>query len=548
LADQAALGTVAAATTGNPDAPSGTFDGSLGQVFDEAITGPWCYLEFGDVEWCRDSSQLDPALMSTARKLQRLYAAGAACSGGAPGLVVCPPGGSAEQRSYSETAAALGAARTNGALFLALPAGGPGRNGLSSQTSLPSLFATLCGSNDVAACTAGTAPQAEFRTAADTWPRAGGLLLITIGTAGMLATLTFIAMRLFGAALGLLVYLMLAPLAILAPTFGYAGRATFRRWILRLLGAVVAKLVYSLMLGVLLLISGLLAGITTFGWWTQWLLVSTFWWLAFEHRHSLLSTVLHERSEPSSRLPLATRVRYGARTLVSGGRSAQSLGHTTGRVIGGVAEAVTRGRVSPREDSRAQGRVAESAGARGELSRQVDRTFLAERAGSLDRAGDERAALIARRSRLASAAAEFHARGNTRRAFSLASRLEAVDAELGRPSATREMTSMGRLREHRARRRLFDREAMRPRGEGRDYAALAGLAGLTRQGYGNLDTGNQFAARAAIERELSRRRELLLKAQLGRPWHRLGVDSGHPRPTARVVGSRERQFAARMRG
>ncbi|HEX2702191.1 MAG TPA: hypothetical protein VHM72_02020, partial [Solirubrobacteraceae bacterium] len=139
LSDEAAVGTLAATTTGDVSRPIGSLDNALGEVFDSAITGPWCYLEFGDVDWCRDPSKLDPRLGRTARALERLYTAGATCHGPAPGLVECAPGGSAEQRTYASTALALSSARTNGALFLALPANGLARNDLASQTTLPTL-------------------------------------------------------------------------------------------------------------------------------------------------------------------------------------------------------------------------------------------------------------------------------------------------------------------------------------------------------------------------------------------------------------------------
>ena len=71
LADEAALGTVAVTAAGSPGQPVASLDDALGEVFDTAITGPWCYLEFGDVDWCRDPSQLDPRLEATGQRLQR---------------------------------------------------------------------------------------------------------------------------------------------------------------------------------------------------------------------------------------------------------------------------------------------------------------------------------------------------------------------------------------------------------------------------------------------------------------------------------------------
>ena len=70
-------------------------------------------------------------------------------------------------------------------------------------------------------------------------------MLIAVGSVGMLALLLFIALRLLGAAILTVVYLLLAPLAVLAPTIGESGRAAFRGWATRLLGALVAKLIYA---------------------------------------------------------------------------------------------------------------------------------------------------------------------------------------------------------------------------------------------------------------------------------------------------------------
>ncbi len=118
----------------------------------------------------------------------------------------------------------------------------------------------------------------------------------------MLLLFGFLALRLLGAALATLLYLLLAPLAVLAPALGDGGRDTFRLWALRLLGALLSKLVYSVALGVVLMVVALLESLDTLGWWTQWLLVSVFWWTAFEHRHRILGLVLHERaSRPAAR-------------------------------------------------------------------------------------------------------------------------------------------------------------------------------------------------------------------------------------------------------
>src|SRR5439155_11867232 len=159
---------------------------------------------------------------------------------------------------------------------------------------------TICQSSDATHCHGPMAAQAQFRTDQGTWPRVGGLLLIVAGVLGMLLLLGFIAIRLIGAALFSLFYLLLTPAAVIAPALGDTGRAVFRRWAAQLLGVVVAKLLFSFLLGVVLAVIGILAALRALGWWTQWLLMCAFWWGAFARRHQALALAGRAvRSEPS---------------------------------------------------------------------------------------------------------------------------------------------------------------------------------------------------------------------------------------------------------
>ena len=69
-ADQASLGTLAVAAQGTPAAPGRALGDSLGSLFTAAIEAPWCYLEFGDVGWCREASRLDPSLRAAASRIE----------------------------------------------------------------------------------------------------------------------------------------------------------------------------------------------------------------------------------------------------------------------------------------------------------------------------------------------------------------------------------------------------------------------------------------------------------------------------------------------
>ena len=587
LADRAALGTVAASATGNPSQPVSTVDAAFAEVFDAAITGPWCYLEFGDVDWCRQPAALDPRLRATATSIEQELRAEASCRGLSPGLVQCAPGGSALQSQLSGAATALGEARTNGELFLAIPPQALERTALSAQTATPTLYGTLCGSADPTVCTAPTAPQAEFRTASGTWPRVGGLMLIVVGTLGMLLLLGFIALRLLGAALATLLYLLLAPLAVLAPALGDAGRDAFRLWLTRLLGAALAKLVYSVALGVVLLIVTLLSSLDGLGWWTQWLLVSVFWWTAFEQRHRLLGLVMHERGEPTRRAPLATRAWLAGRSARAGLGAAALTGRLVAGTGGRAVETIKQIREFPQDggalkvpvapgrsrrsssagggaprDARREQRLEARAGLAAQVARMRDAAAqipARDVAGGAAQRG-EVADLELRRSRIAAGLRAAQQQGDRRRIVSLQARGRAVAGELAARGAgvpagrgaglggelrTRfARSTAGPFASARASRsfaRALNQAAMEPpgallRGEAR-AAPLAGLAGISASEYLRFPPLRQRAVRLEIERELARRRQLLSASD---PAPRAKLRAA----AARATGSGGRGFAA----
>src|SRR5207302_1586594 len=101
--------------------------------------------------------------------------------------------------------------------------------------------------------------------------------------------LGFIAARLLAAALFSLLYLLMTPAAVLAPAFGERGREVFARWATQLFAAVVSKLLFSFVLGLMLAVAAILADLDGLGFWTQWLLMSVFWWGSFVRRGHVLA-------------------------------------------------------------------------------------------------------------------------------------------------------------------------------------------------------------------------------------------------------------------
>src|ERR1035441_4562795 len=128
--------------------------------------------------------------------------------------------GSGPGKAQGQRAELLRDARTNGELFLALPANQAARNSINDSGSL---FNVLCGGSSEP-CQGSTAGQAGFRTESGTQARLGGLFLIAIGALGMILLIGFIALPLLGAAIMSLLYLLMAPAAVLAPALGDGGR------------------------------------------------------------------------------------------------------------------------------------------------------------------------------------------------------------------------------------------------------------------------------------------------------------------------------------
>jgi hypothetical protein len=520
-ANEASLGTLGAAMAGSPDHPDRTLAQTNQELFSAAINNPWCYLEFGDVSWCnaRPSSQLQAAALSIAGDSHH-----------APG----------------RSATLLRGARTNGEVFLALPANGPARNSINTEWSL---FRVLCGSGEEP-CRGPTAGQAEFRTQSGTWARAIGLVLISFGLLGMLLLLGFIALRLLHAALASLIYLMLTPAAVLAPALGESGRTAFRMWVMRLLGAITSKLLFSFLLGAVLMVERVLSSIHVFGWLTQWLLISSLWWIVFINRHKVFELTHGERGHGrqhrsivgragdvlESRKGMAT-ARWAKRRLSQPGPSVErrrSLARAGAERAKEIAdEQVARG--LGQEHGEAQELVDAGEGPQARISgkrARLDR-MRAEHADALSKAAEAKSAreegltdfnlftspLERDRAAAKHGAEELRQR---ERAVKLQTRMDHLQGEIDRDqsrlTAARQTVKDGELAMRttgkpytRARVEEYgqhlDAQAALPRGQ-RDYAGMAGVVGMTRGQFEALGQHEQLKGRLGIDRELDKRKEL----------------------------------------
>jgi hypothetical protein len=543
-ADQASIGTLATAARGSPAGGTGALAASMADVFAAAVEGPWCYMEFGSVAWCRDPERRDPALRSAALKIAAGELALIGCKPGALSYESCTAPGSDAARALERSARLLREAGTNGAMFLALPANGAARNSINESGSL---LRALCRTNDATHCVGPSAAAAEFRTDGGTWARVAGLLLIIAGAVGMLLLLGFIALQLLTAALFSLLYLLLAPAMVLAPAFGDAGHAAFRRWSASLAAAVMSKLVFALLLGVVLAVLTILASLPV-GWWMQWLLMSAFWWGAFSRRHRAFALVDGAHwHEGGTRGPSLTRaagsLREPRRALArSGGRMLAKDGPPlTGR------RAWTRPPAAPRLPPGAL----QSSLSR--IDRQAARSARHERRDALAVLRDAPQIEEAIRNseerlfRLGRAHLGADLTGNTRRALEINHRAERLQEELvadaGRLAYARralagreapdDTVSPARVRELSD---LFDEQARLPparaaAGAGRDYASLAPLAGVGRTEYEALSPSAKRGVRVEVDRELGERAARVPPARAGSEESGGGASDEHVDPT-----------------
>jgi hypothetical protein len=505
--NQAGLGTMAVVVNGTPVAPGRSLGTSMAGVYATAIEAPWCYLEFGDVGWCRDASRLEPKVKAAGLRIASRRLAEAECS-------ACVEDPASVTGALRSSARLLREARTNGALFMALPANGSDRNSINEQGSL---LHALCQSSEATHCRGPGATEAQFRTNGGTWPRVGGLLLIAIGLLGMLLLLGYIAARLLLAAVLSVLYLLLTPAVVLAPAFGEAGRAIFRSWAVRLFGAVFSKLIFAFVLGTVLAATSILEALTSLGWWAQWLLMASFWWGAFLKRNDI--RVLDGGPVPGRRAQTVRMLRDVSmlRNSLADRREARRRRELAKKDLAEQGSSHGRSGAVPTQLP-APSRVPEPPVS--SPDEQVARILRAESSdedSEVNGASERAQAGATRLTRIKLERDRASLQGDSRRARLLDVRGARVEQEL---DDDRRLTSVsspggrngkGPAREAAA--RLLDEQAALPkavdrvRGQARrDYAALAGLAGYGRRDYEQLDQRSQRAARLRIDRELAVRR------------------------------------------
>jgi hypothetical protein len=299
LANEGALGLMSAASSGRLERPEEGFARASERLFDALVLRPWCALQFGDVSWC------------TRPRAHGLT--------NAELWLVFPAEGKERQALYKLT---KGEDPTSGG-FLddvggfvrdALRLGHPGLGGALGALEALRTQPGAKLPDEIGELVREEPARVAMQEKGASFTRIALLALIAFGLVGAIGLLLYLALKLILAGLLALILLLLAPAMLLAPAFGESGRATFLAWLKRLAGALVAKLVYALLLAVVVVAAAALAALEI-GWFGTWLLQSALWWGVLLKRKELTGflSVGHEgeRDGPSRSLRLYQQARAG---------------------------------------------------------------------------------------------------------------------------------------------------------------------------------------------------------------------------------------------
>jgi hypothetical protein len=289
LANQAAMATLAGASDHNPAQPAGSYSDATAGMWQQMVETPWCAVEFGDTQWC--TSPIDHQTEQWRADVQAHIAGADSNSDPLAGQLAAQVAQACAKalaqhktlapcRASQQEQVRLRDARTNGELWLAFPSGDDARNGKNDSWTL---YHHLLQDHPELAQIRGTGGVVD---------RLGIVVLSAVGMVFFLLLLIYIAAaNLLLASLFFVVLLLLAPVMLLFPCFGDVGRRAFWRWLGYATGALLAKVIYALYLGVLLFASAVVGGIgmQNGGWLLEWILFAALWGLAFHYRGKLLA-------------------------------------------------------------------------------------------------------------------------------------------------------------------------------------------------------------------------------------------------------------------
>ena len=287
------LTAVSAPSSGQLSAPVRGYNDAMAAVWNEMTAVPFCAMDFSDVRWCMSARPSDKALEA---------ARGGLGSGDAftRQLLAKLPSDEKEASRvlHRDLTVLFGPAPTIRDLYLRFsPESGP-RDALwdyyngtpDEHVGLPLEIGPQL---DIGGGTSGAAPdKVAMQGRSGVLTRLVLLWIFIIGLIGGLALLLWLAMKLVMATASAFILVLATPLAMFFPVFGRAGRAVFVKWATALLGAVVAKLIFSGLLGIVLLGSSVIGSSIGRSSPTLGLIATmAFWWAAFLSREKYLAVL-----------------------------------------------------------------------------------------------------------------------------------------------------------------------------------------------------------------------------------------------------------------
>jgi hypothetical protein len=287
--NSASLTAVSAPSSGRVSAPMRSYNDAMASVWNRMTAVPFCAMNFSDVHWCMTAKPSEDALDAARSGLdeddpfiQQILTTNT------PEI--------ATSLLAKDLTGLFGPAPTIRDLYLRFSPMSGSRDKLwdyyngepDDHLGLPM---SLGPQINVGGGTEGVAPdKVAMQGRSGVLTRMVMVFIFTIGLLGGLLLLLWLAMKLVMATASAFVLVLATPLAMFFPVFGQAGRNAFARWFTSLLGAIVAKLVFSGLLGIVLLGSSVIGSAIGRSSPTLGLIaVMSFWWAVFLSREKYLA-------------------------------------------------------------------------------------------------------------------------------------------------------------------------------------------------------------------------------------------------------------------
>jgi hypothetical protein len=291
IVNETSLAAVSAPSSGHLSAPVRSYNDAMASVWNQMTAVPFCAMDFSDVHWCLDAKPSKKAIEAAKGGLSLDEPFTQAL------LANLPEDEEAATRALNRRMDALfGGASTIRDLYLRFSPGSGPRDALwtyyngkgDNHVGLPLHIGPQI---DIGGGTTGAAPEkVSMQGRSGLLTRMVLVFVFFLGLLGGLLLLLWIAMKLVMAAASAFVLVLMAPLVMFFPAFGAAGRTAFIRWVTSLLGAVLAKLIFSALLGVVLVGSKVLgAGVGGSSPTLGLIATMSFWWAVFLNRERYLA-------------------------------------------------------------------------------------------------------------------------------------------------------------------------------------------------------------------------------------------------------------------